>query len=719
MNRINEIRSILNQRGITEDVSETDVIEAIKALPRRPSLGVPAHADDTDDPSAELFTMTAEQREQLGLKTSRTPQRLRTPIRTPQPNQLLRPEDAAKLKTSELSIGSEGAGSLLSVVPVSKNDLIIEPKPRLRVRVHALVCRNDNGLYANGTQPQSKEEVGLGIAKTIAAANEIFAGTGIELIFYPSADVEIRNDTKLNQDFVIPASEQPKLTQNPPLSAQAMEDLCNKHSTTAYRDQIAAKYPGKLVLLFAEGTSYAFDATQKRWNVFSPSGGGFSWEDREFAKLSAWVGTSDADAEGYATFLSHEVGHYLHLWHTFNKVSLTAEENSNTTLTNNDKVNILAKRLQGLIQGELDKGKTLEQSIQVLDGDAAVVSDTPSDDSGEYLHYLNLTANGGNSCGILNEVKIRLKNNVVAAYKPDRSLVMSYFKGCTNFEQHFSSGQAKRMRDALINKNRRHLVKVQLGETAFPGELVSAVWNPNLNGQFFTWGNSLEDFKKKYNDMKSKGMRLHSQQAYTKNGKTVYDGIWNPGNAAEQQVIWGWTVEDFQKKDIELQSKKMRLVHLESYLMPDKQIRINAIWNQGSQQQIWVQGWAGADLDAKAKELHAKNFRIAHLNAWNLPDGQVRYDAIWNPGNHAQFYVRGFTGEDFKKKYGEMWQQNFRLLLLDAHRVGNQIRYDAVWNPSSAAQYVVFSKTREQVRADYDEMWAQGMKLISMNSVRL
>jgi hypothetical protein len=218
--------------------------------------------------------------------------------------------------------------------------------------------------------------------------------------------------------------------------------------------------------------------------------------------------------------------------------------------------------------------------------------------------------------------------------------------------------------------------------------------------------------------MQAQGLRLRWQQAYTVNGQTRYDGIWNPGTHTSN-VIWGWTIADFKAKEQQLKLQKQRLVHLESYLLPDGQIRVNAIWNPGAQQQTWIQGWAGTDFDAKADELHKKGYRIAHLNAWNLPDGQVRYDAVWNAGTHAQYYIRNATAAAFQKKYGEMWAQNFKLLLLDAHRAGGEIRYAAVWNPDPRPQYVVWTRTREQVRADYDEMWAQGLKLTSMSVVRL
>jgi hypothetical protein len=84
------------------------------------------------------------------------------------------------------------------------------------------------------------------------------------------------------------------------------------------------------------------------------------------------------------------------------------------------------------------------------------------------------------------------KSVVVA---PDRTLVMSYFKGCPGIPNRVSPQQAQRMRNPLINGNRRHIVSVQLGETAFPGEVVAAVWNPSSAAQFYTWGKSYDDFR--------------------------------------------------------------------------------------------------------------------------------------------------------------------------------------------------------------------------------
>ena len=453
-----------------------------------------------------------------------------------------------------------------------------------------------------------------------------------------------------------------------------------------------------------------------QWLVSSPSFGGFSWEDLEFVKLSERVNNSDDPADLDAAFPTHEIGHYLHLWHPFYHIKL---EPGDANLTDQQKVDVLTQHVRGVLEGELAEGTSKEQVIQILDIDREVnILDTPPDDGGQLLYYMNRVANGGDGCGAIGEVKLNLKDGTPIIYTPDRSLVMSYYFRCLNFDQRFSCDQAGRMRNALINGNRRHLVAVQLGETAWPDEIVCATWNPNTDTQFYCWDLRPEDFQKKFDELHAEGMRLCSQQAYTRNGETRYGGIWNPG-MQDEVVIRGWEVERFKDKTVELHSQNMRLIHMESYLLPDGQVRVNAIWNTGAHVQYWVQGWTKDDFTAKCSDMYSKGFRLVLLNGWNLPDGAVRYDAIWNLGSQGQHYIIDWTAEDFRNKYGEMWEQGFKLLVLDTHISDGGIRYDAVWDPDPAPQFVVWGKTREQVRAYYDEMWQQGMKLTSMSALRL
>lgn len=278
---------------------------------------------------------------------------------------------------------------------------------------------------------------------------------------------------------------------------------------------------------------------------------------------------------------------------------------------------ICTQRVVDVLNGELDKGVPNDQVVKVLDAGKEVVSDTQPDDSGELLNYMNLVAGDtAGACGALGTVSVQLKNGLSVTYSPERNLVMSYFKGCVNFGQLFSLKQAERMRNALINGNRRHLIAVQLGDTAYTGDVVCATWNPNPNAQFYCWGYALDDFKAKYNEMMTKRMRLASQQAYVRNGAILFDGIWNPGSQP-QEFILGWTAEDFRNKYGEMWDKQFKLLLIDAHLV----------------------------------------------------DGGLRYDAVWNPDSGPQFVVWGMTREQVRQYYDEMWQMGMKFTSMNTVRI--------------------------------------------------
>ncbi len=693
MNRISQIQAVLQQQELQGEITETQLLEVLRSLPSRPSLGAPAHADDSKDPGMELLTLTAEQRTALGLTSRTTPTRPLSSLQETDFDQIQQFNgEAAEARLSRLA-------ETEAVQSADQQRQLQSLEPRLRVRVHALACRNDNSRLSNGSTGQSQSELGEAIAKTIAAANKIFQGTNIELVFYPAADLEIRNDTRLNQDFVIPASEQGKLTQQPPLSESEIDALCNRHSTTAYRNEVARQYRGKMVLLFAEGTTRFFDTSNQRWVVSSPSGGGFSWEDLEFAKLSAGVGNSAADAEGYATFLAHEVGHYLHLWHPFYQISLTAAENGNPALTDQQKANILSQRVTDVLNKELANGVPANQVVKVLDADASVVSDTPPDDSGELLHYLNRAANGGDACGTVGEVNLTLKNGSSVSYKPDRSLVMSYFKGCLNFNQRFSPGQAKRMRNALVNGNRRPLVGVQLGDTSWQNLRFSGLWNAGNQSQVWWPMCSEQQFRDKIGELWG-SMRIKQLRGFVLGGQVWYSVLWEPGQYG--QVWWpNCSEQDFRNKTGELWGS-MRPAQVHAFVVGNE-VRYSCLWNQGTHGQVWWPNCSEQDFSNKTGETWSWA-RPKQVQAFVVGD-QIRYSCLWDAGTHAQVWWPNCSEQDFRNKTGETWN-SMRPAQLQPFFVNGQIRFSCLWNAGTQAQVWWPLATEEQVRQKTGDLWS-------------
>jgi hypothetical protein len=204
------------------------------------------------------------------------------------------------------------------------------------------------------------------------------------------------------------------------------------------------------------------------WQVSSPSGGGFSWSDQMYVKLGGGA-NPDPNDYGQAAFIAHEVGHYLHLAHTFLEHEghdFSVSEEDRATKTPSQIWNELLARMKQRFEEERakDKNATPQQlSERIMDADRYTdVKDTPPDPGGGFIEHLNLVVSSGahGACGPDGASTCRFGNNESVVVAPDRSLVRSYFKGCPGFINRFSTQQAERMRNALINGNRRPLVKV-------------------------------------------------------------------------------------------------------------------------------------------------------------------------------------------------------------------------------------------------------------------
>jgi lysozyme family protein len=138
---------------------------------------------------------------------------------------------------------------------------------------------------------------------------------------------------------------------------------------------------------------------------------------------------------------------------------------------------------------------------------------------------------------------------------------MSYFKGCLNFNQHFSPGQAQRMRNAIVNGNRKHIAIVDTPER------FNAIWRKSTE---------------------------------------------------ERPAIWGWARADFEKRQAELQAQGYRLEELNAFVLPGQGERFNAIWRKSTEDKPAVWGWARVDFDKRQAELQAQGYHLEQLNAFVL-----------------------------------------------------------------------------------------------------
>ncbi len=248
----------------------------------------------------------------------------------------------------------------------------------------------------------------------------------------------------------------------------------------------------------------------------------------------------------------------------------------------------------------------------------------------------------------------------------------------------------------------------------------NGIWNPGNYGQYCRWGYTLDDFKKEEKALRSLGFRLISQQAYDLGGgQWRYDGIWNQGNY-DQFIVWGWTLADYQKEAQKRFNSGYRLIAQQAYDIGGGQLRYDAIWNPGTYGQYAAWGWKPEDYKQEAQKKFNDGFRLIAQQAYQISPGQWRYDAIWNPGAYGQYAVWGWTFADFIKEAQSKFDGGYRLIIQQSYDIGGgQQRYDGVWIPGTHGQYAVWGWTGEYFQARVKERFDGGYRLIAQQTYRI
>ncbi|MGE0885330.1 MAG: hypothetical protein AB7P14_17430 [Blastocatellales bacterium] len=295
--------------------------------------------------------------------------------------------------------------------------------PEYKVRVQVITTADDDGGNAATTTASQ-------VTARLATVNKIFAAARVKFVFDEIDDFLKVNSTLLNRDFTV--LEPPNVSE----TKWDHEPLSDADSHGQARWELAGHFSGKLVLFFRDRKEITeeLDAQKKPtgfWIIQGKNGGSTSTESF-YVNMSMRSGAND---------LAHEIGHYLQLPHPF-------VEGVKTVADAREKI----KRY-------VADGHSKNEGLNALDGDRGWVLDTPADARGQIFEEAGLDI-----CGSVGQIPITVtfSDNTSKTYTlaPDRSLVMSYFKGCPG-DKIISPQQARRVRDGLELRVRHDLISVK------------------------------------------------------------------------------------------------------------------------------------------------------------------------------------------------------------------------------------------------------------------
>lgn len=285
-----------------------------------------------------------------------------------------------------------------------------------KIRLQIIATANDNGTNAAVITASQ-------VTNRIGTLDQVFAPAGIKFLFDESSDFLTINSTLANRDFTV--------LEEPNAGTLAWDHVpaidAEPHSKA--RTDLAKLYPGKLVVIYRNRTQLTMDEDTGYWKV-SGRGGGSSGENAHYVNMSTISNATD---------LAHEIGHYLQLPHPFVQGVETVAD--------------AAARIKKFVED----GGSKEDGLDALDGDRFWVLDTPADCRGKIFESLERDVCTGGEIPI----PVVFSDHSIKTYTlaPDRSLVMSYFKGCPGAKT-ISPQQARRVRDGLELRFRHDLISL-------------------------------------------------------------------------------------------------------------------------------------------------------------------------------------------------------------------------------------------------------------------
>ncbi|PZM67560.1 hypothetical protein [Paenibacillus dendritiformis] len=287
-------------------------------------------------------------------------------------------------------------------------------------------------------------------ADLVVRVNRSFEGTGIRLVFDPSTDWEPMADTQLNTDLYA--------------------DLYNAASPLRERgNQIASRYSGKIVCFLRWGNEPTGNPTGNG-NAFPPPGASpkppsvNDFEQNYVALPNRIVPPYGLLNQGNGSFVAHELGHYLGLYHTF--PGWSDREGPGSIFEHIPSGTPLSASVadQAVIDYIVANGGT----VDALDGD--LLDDTPPDPTPILFNAHSQDICAQRQIAVTGFISGRLVSFI---FEPDPNNVMSYYTACGPAgapppPSRFSSQQVRRMLKTLLHPARRHLLpttSITLSET--------------------------------------------------------------------------------------------------------------------------------------------------------------------------------------------------------------------------------------------------------------
>ncbi len=493
------------------------------------------------------------------------------------------------------------------------------PQATFELRIQAILLFDDPaGSNCNAASPCT---TAADIKDFIELANQVFAKASVHFTFEPAWDWTTLVDNDLNNNLT-----------------------SGNSSNRARANQIADRYPGKIVVFLRKNAPSNF--------AFPPNTGQRVPQDAPFPNIYPnFVGHDGIRGVALANRqnFSHEIGHFLGLYHT-HLTWLNCYPSASTCVTAGTDAAITA--LQN------------SRGANALDGD--LLSDTPQDPGPAYW-----TDHGW---GVCDPARSTAWINGVA-YSPDRANVMGYFacNGGTNL----SNQQASMIKASLLPPSRSllseapcfpdfHNLPVGAFQTCFDYWVTRGLWPQTLtlssDAQRISGSFQSGPFRGEVHHLMSAGAydqvttRVTASKWTPKSlseARNLYTALWEPSGGSDVVSIRDTSEADFNTRWQSLYSQGY--TQTDWYIFNDGTLKLSASWTKkpsfGGFAAYYGLSWD--DLSARNASFTGQGLRGDDFIAYD-DRGTTHYAAIWVPSGANRSLTISTSGSDYQSTYNQM-----------------------------------------------------------------
>lgn len=234
-----------------------------------------------------------------------------------------------------------------------------------------------------------------------------------------------------------------------------------------------------------------------------------------------------------------------------------------------------------------------------------------------------------------------------------------------------------------------------------------AVFSPEPEGRAMVVGLEWEAFKKRVDDLGSRGLHVVDIGTFEQGGKTYWNGLFR-STQQSTLMLANQEGDTFIKNWKTATGSRKRLFNFTIYPSGGKTLFTGLFRDLGDKHTFWV-GQNRKDFQAKVKELKdTQSLQLIDMTTYR-PASSLLYAGAFRYEETPNEYWQALDRAAFDKKWQEARRKQMQLIDVETYKDGNQRLFDAIVHGGSPGEVVIGLDTGAFV-ARWHDMVAKGLR---------